>query len=466
MITATLTSLFAFILAIGILVTIHEFGHFWVARKSGVKVLRFSVGFGKPLWKYVAKDQTEYVIAAIPLGGYVKMLDEREGHVPDEQVHQAFNRQNVWKRIAIVAAGPIANFILAIIISTIVFLIGMPSERPYLAAPDADTPAAKANVPEGAMILAINELDVSSWSKARLRFLDAYLQTPERVELKLQTEEGGIEFINLDLREYKLLKEVGDPLGMVGLMPYRPKMDVIIAETLPESAAEKAGLQANDLVLQVNGQAVMNANDFVKQIKNHANKPMTLLIQRSNAADDPDAVTKDMEVVVNIGERSVDGQMVGSLGAKIASPYTKEMREKFIFLDQQPFFSAIANGVQQTWQFSILTLKAIGKMLVGEASLKNISGPVTIADLAGKTLAADFIFYLSFLAMISVSLGVLNLLPIPMLDGGHLLYYIIELFTGKPVSENVEAIGFRIGLALVASMMMLALYNDITRLIN
>lgn len=466
MITSTLTSIFAFILAIGILVTIHEFGHFWVARKSGVKVLRFSVGFGKPLWKYVAKDQTEYVVAAIPLGGYVKMLDEREGEVPEALRHQAFNRQHVLKRIAIVAAGPIANFLLAIIISSIVFLIGMPSERPYLAAPETGTPAAKANIPGGSMILAINEQSVPSWSKARLHFLDVYFKTPEHIELKLQTEEGGVEYITLDLSQYKLLKEEGDPLGMVGLSPLRPKLDVMIAESLPDSAAEKAGLRSGDVVLQVNGDAVLNGYHFIDTIKQYANQSITLLIRRPNTSGDPDARTTEQEIVVNIGERMVDGAVVGSLGAKISSPYTEEVREKFMFLDQQPFFAALMGGVQQTWQFTVLTLKAIGKMLIGEASLKNISGPVTIADLAGKTLAADFIFYLSFLAMISVSLGVLNLLPIPMLDGGHLLYYSIELFTGKPVSENVEAIGFRIGLALVVSMMMLALYNDITRLIH
>ncbi|MGV6810526.1 MAG: RIP metalloprotease RseP [bacterium] len=455
-----LTSVFAFILAIGVLVTIHEFGHFWVARKLGVKVLRFSVGFGHPLWRYVAKDQTEYVLAAIPLGGYVKMLDEREGDVPPDQLDQAFNRQGVWKRIAIVAAGPLANFLLAILISMIVFLIGLPAERPYLAEPVQETPAALAGIQAGDKLLAINDQAVKSWSQARLTFLENYLANNQQIRLTIETEQGQREEKVLDVSQYTLLKEEGDHLAVVGLQALRPPATVRISQILPDSAAATSQLQVNDTVLAFDGQPVRNAYELINAIKAKPNESATLTIQRET-----DAGVQQLEQTLVIGAKQVNNETVGSLGAGISSSYSDEVREKFLFLDQQAPWEAFMNGVQKTWQLSVLTLKAMGKMLIGEASLKNISGPLTIADLAGKTLTADIIYYLNFLAIISVSLGVLNLLPIPMLDGGHLLYYSIELLTGKPVSEDVQALGFRIGLTLVAGMMLLALYNDITRLL-
>jgi regulator of sigma E protease len=459
--TMTLTSLFAFILAIGILVTIHEFGHFWVARKAGVKVLRFSVGFGKPLWKRTAKDGVEYVLAAIPLGGYVKMLDEREGEVSDDELNQAFNRQSVWKRIAIVAAGPIANLLLAILITTVVFLIGIPAERPYLAEPIAKTPAALAGVEEGDQILAINDIQVDSWDQARMTFLDEYLKNDKHVFLSLKSQAGGQRGVTLDLGGQVLLKEDGDFLDKTGLSALRPPSSVSVAEVLPGSAAEQAGFQSGDHFLEVNGEPVKNVYVLIDEIKKNMNQSVRFMVVRDNQG-----LNETIELVAVIGQRMHEGEAVGSLGAKLQSKYTPEVREQFVFLDRSPFIEALLKGVEGTWQMAVVTLKAIGKMLVGEASLKNISGPLTIADLAGKTLAADVVFYLKFLAIISVSIGILNLLPIPMLDGGHLLYYSIELVTGKPVPEKVEAIGFQIGIMLVACMMMLAIYNDITRLIN
>lgn len=459
-IVSLLTSVFAFILAIGVLVTIHEFGHFWVARKLGVRVLRFSVGFGHPLWRYVAKDQTEYVLAAIPLGGYVKMLDEREGDVPLDQLDQAFNRQSVWKRIAIVAAGPIANFILAIFISMVVFLIGIPAERPYLAEPAKATPAAIAGIQAGDKLVEINGQAIKSWSQARLTFLEAYLANNQQVRLMVETEQGQREEKRLDVSQYVLLKEEGDHLAVVGLQALRPSATIRISQIFPDSAAEKAQLQAGDIVLALNNEPMRNAYDFVSAIKAKPNESVTLSLQRET-----DAGSQQVEQTLVIGQKQLDDKTVGSLGAGISSSYSDEVREKFLFLNQQAPWDAFISGVQNTWQLSVLTLKAMGKMLIGEVSLKNISGPLTIADLAGKTLTADIIYYLNFLAIISVSLGVLNLLPIPILDGGHLLYYSIELLTGKPVSEDIQAIGFRIGMTLVAGMMLLALYNDITRLL-
>lgn len=459
--TMTLTSLFAFILAIGILVTIHEFGHFWVARKAGVKVLRFSVGFGKPLWKRTAKDGVEYVLAAIPLGGYVKMLDEREGDVADNELDQAFNRQSVWKRIAIVAAGPIANLLLAIVITTIVFLIGLPAERPYLAEPVDNTPAALAGVQEGDQILAINDVDVDSWDQARMTFLDEYLKNENRVFLSLKSAEGELRSVTLDLAGQVLLKEEGDFLDKTGLSALIPPSKVTVAEVMPNSAAEKAGFQVGDRFLKVNDEPVRNVYALIDEIKQNTNQSVSFVIARDHQGQ-----VEEIEIPTVIGQRMHEGKAVGSLGAKLQSEYTQEIREKFVFLDRSSLGEALLKGVEGTWQMAVVTLKAIGKMLMGEASLKNISGPLTIADLAGKTLAADVVFYLKFLAIISVSIGILNLLPIPMLDGGHLLYYSIELVTGKPVPEKVEAIGFQIGIMLVACMMMLAIYNDITRLIN
>lgn len=460
-----LVSILAFILAIGILVAIHEFGHYWVAKKVGVKVLRFSIGFGKPLWKRVAgEDQTEYVIAAIPLGGYVKMLDEREGEVSGHEVHRAFNRQSVWKRIAVVAAGPLANFLLAIILYTLVFVIGTKAVHPLVGNIKEDTPAAIAGMPANSKIVAINDSDVYSWDETRMSFLNAYLENKQRVDVSVETQDVGRQTLSLDLSSTPLLKEENDFMEKAGIEVWEPKQTVKLTQILPDSAALAAGLKPEDVVLQVDDMVVDSASRFVNYIRDHGSQEITIQLERGG-----DTLT----IPVMLQEKRDKGKQVGSLGAglhaKVADDISSEDRAKLeqqIFLYQRGLGESFVLGLKKTWQMSVVTLKVMGRLVIGEASLKNISGPVTIAEFAGKTVLLGLTVYLSFLAIISVSLGVLNLLPIPMLDGGHLLYYIIELFRGKPVSEQVEAVGFRIGIALVGSIMILALYNDLVRLMN
>ncbi len=460
-----LVSIPAFILAIAILVTIHEFGHYWVARKMGVKVLRFSIGFGKPLWSKVAgADKTEYVIAAIPLGGYVKMLDEREGRVEEYEKHRAFNQKSVWKRIAIVVAGPLANFLLAIVLYSIVFVLGTNAMQPLIGEISPNSPAAIASIPSDGKVIAINNEPVVSWDETRMDFLDAYLKNSQKVVLKIESEQYGVQDYALNLSSLALLKTSSDFLEKVGIFAWRPRQSISINEVLPNSAAFSAGLQKNDVLLRVDNQEIHYSRKFIEYIQQHANTSINLIVKRQK---------KEVSLKVHLSEKVLKGKVVGSLGAGLKAQLANDLSasekaklDKAYFLYQHNPLDSFVLGIEKTWQMSVLTLKMMGRLIIGEASLKNISGPVTIAEFAGKTALLGLSVYLGFLAIISVSLGVLNLLPIPMLDGGHLLYYIIELLSGKPVPESVQEIGFRVGIALVGTMMLLALYNDIVRLIN
>ncbi len=459
-----LISIVAFIVAIGLLVAIHEFGHFWVARKLGVKVLRFSIGFGKPLFmRKSKKDNIEYAVSAIPLGGYVKMLDEREGKVAKDEKHLAFNNQPVWKRIAIVVAGPLSNFLLAIILYSLVALIGIHAMKPYVGEISENSPAAIAGMTSGGQITRINNIKIDSWTAARMTFLTSYLENNKQLEISV-LKDNEEKTYTLDLSKTPILKDTEDFLEQAGIDSWRPKQTVSIYNVLPNSPAESAGLKKGDILLQVDQQPINDSKAFVDYVRSHALQKITLKIERDGSM---------LDLVINLAEKIEKGKKYGSLGAalspEVADDLSADDQEKLdhaVFLQKVGVAKAFATGLKKTWQMSVVTLKVMGRLIIGEASLKNISGPVTIAEFAGKTAMVGIAAYLSFLAIISVSLGVLNLLPIPMLDGGHLLYYIIELLTGKPVPERIEALGFRIGIALVGSMTVLAIYNDITRLMT
>lgn len=456
-ITNLLIILPAFLVTIGILVAIHEFGHFWVARKLGVKVLRFSIGFGKPLWKRLGKDQTEYVIAALPFGGYVKMLDEREGAVDPAEKHLAFNNQSVWKRMAIVLAGPLANFILAIFIYFMIFsVVGNPAMKPFVeAAPD--TPAAMAGVRAGDRITAVNQIPVESWEEARMTLLEEYLKSP-LLALGVETPDGNPATRSLDLSGQSLLKEEGDFLKKSGLEFWAPSKDVYLGQTLPNSPAAKAGVKLGDVVEAVNGKKPESAQAFVSMIQSHPDEPLELKVRR-----DEGVVLLTMTPARKVLD---DKREVGQIGAGVGDAPTLEALKQLEFIQHFGPIDAVVRGFSKTWQMSLVTLKLMGRMLTGDVSIKNISGPVTIAKFSGETAQAGLPYYLGFLAIVSISLGVLNLLPIPMLDGGHLLYYLIELVKGSPVSEKFEEFGLRFGMAIVACVMVLALYNDFMRLWN
>ena len=450
-----LTSLVAFFVAIAILVAIHEFGHYWVAKKLGVKVLRFSIGFGRPLWKKVSgPDQTEYVVAAIPLGGYVKMLDEREGDVPDDELDRAFNRQPVGTRIAVVAAGPLANFLFAIVAYALMYAVGVNGIKPVIGEVVPDSVAAQSELLPGATIVAVNGKETPSWESATLSLINNALDTG-MVEVTQRTSAGNVEKRYLDLGDAGNLLSEGDVLTNIGLKPWRPRIDAVFGKLIETGPASHAGLQPGDRVLRVNGEAIDSWEQLVLQIREHPGKALSLEVLR-NGTDlryklVPDSVEDNGVTIGRIGAMpEIDQQQMDAMRVTV----------------RYGMFEAVAKGAQRTWDMSVLTLRVMWKMLTGQASLKNISGPLTIAEYAGVSALIGGAAFLSFLGIVSVSLGVLNLLPVPVLDGGHLLFYFIELLKGGPVSETTEAVGQRIGLALLGSLMFLAFYNDISRLLS
>ena len=440
-----------FLVAIGILVVIHEFGHYLAARWAGVKVLRFSVGFGKPLFsRRFGRDQTEWTLSALPFGGYVKMLDEREGAVSEADLPRAFNRATVWRRIGIVAAGPAANFLLAIAFYWVLLMQGLPALKPIIGEPPADTPAARAGLVAGDEIVRVNGIETPTFTDLRLTLLRAGVAgDPLRFDLG---DGRQIRIAPVPLDTDNLEQDTLRPLGIVR---FDPDMAPVVGKILPEGAAARDGLREGDRLVSVNGQPVVRWQDWVEVVRAHAARPMQLEILRDGRTL-PLSITPD----------SVDeaGQRVGKIGAgprideSVLAPLMTEVR--YGPLD------ALWRGAAKTWDMSVFTLEMMGRMVLGQVSWKNLSGPLTIADYAGQSATLGWISFVSFLALVSVSLGVLNLLPIPLLDGGHLMYYVAEVLTGRPVSERIMETGARIGMMLLLLLMSFALFNDVQRLIS
>lgn len=451
---SVLMTLAAFIVALSILIVVHEYGHYWVARRCDVKVLCFSVGFGRAVWsRTFGADRTELRIAMVPLGGYVKMLDEREGDVAASELHRAFNRKTVWQRYAIVAAGPAANFLAAIILYWALFVHGVPGLIPVLGDPVAGSPAAHAGFKAGDTVIDIEGSRVPSWQDFRWHLLQRALEKkPVRIEVKTADQTVAFRRLEFDALEAKDLE--GDLLAALGFSRFRVPLQPVIGEVVSGGAASKAGLQSGDLVLSVDGVAVATWEDLVTKVRAGAGQALQFRVRRG-AVDLP-------SMTVTPDRVSANGVTFGRIGA--GPRMDQKVMERISTVVSYGPLESVQKALQKTWDTSLFSLRMMGKMIMGEVSLRNLSGPITIADYAGQSAQGGWISYLSFLALISISLGVLNLLPVPLLDGGHLMYYSVEIFTGKPVSEKIMMIGQHIGMTVLFALMVFALYNDIHRL--
>lgn len=448
-----LQTIFFMLVALGILVTFHEFGHFWVARRCGIKVLRFSVGFGTPLVRWHDRLGTEFVIAALPLGGYVKMVDEREGNVSVEDKPYAFTQKSVWQRMAVVIAGPMANFVLAVLVYWLIYSLGVTGMAPVIDSVVPGSVAERAGLQRGQEIVAVDGKPTPTWQALNEQLVGRIGET------------GAISFTvkprdNIQTYEYQgqletwlMEADQPDPIGGLGLTLYTPPIFPIAGDIIPGDPADQAGLVAGDRVLKADGIVMEDWISWVDYVRARPSVSIELSVQRDDEVFTTSLVPRQVE--------DEDGNPIGQVGMAVKMP---EWPEEMVRKTNYSLFGALGRGVEQTWNMSVLILDSVKKMLTGLISSKHLSGPITIAKVAGASAEYGFTAYLGFLAFLSVSLGVLNLLPIPVLDGGHLVYYMIEAIKGKPVSEKIQMIGFRIGMFLVIGLMLLALYNDLMRL--
>lgn len=439
----------SFAVTLGILVAFHEFGHFWVARRCGVKVLTYSIGFGRPIWSRVAKDGTCYQVGLIPLGGYVRMLDERIDDVPEEEKHLSFNAQSVYQRFAIVAAGPIANFILAVAVLWLMFAIGVPTVKPVVGDVQPGSIAAEADLKPGSEIIEVAGIQAYDWQQVQLGLMssigDSY------VDVTLETPTGEQQTRRLDISDWQFDPETQSTFGSLGIEVYRPTVYTELAEVMDDSPAAQAGLQANDKILQANGESLESWQQLTDKIRERAGQTLELTISRQGQTE---------QISVRVGEREGAEGVIGYLGVV---PKTEPLPEGYVFNHQYGIVGGLIQGAEQTWDLMVISVQMIGKLLTGDVSVKNLAGPLSIAEGAGVSAGNGFVYFLSFLALLSVNLGIINLLPLPVLDGGHLAFFAVEWARGKPLSEKVQDVCYRIGAALVFALMFVAISNDIIR---
>lgn len=449
-----LHTLISFIVAISILVAFHEFGHFYVARRLGVKVLRFSIGFGKPLFVRRGEvDQTEYMIAAIPLGGYVKMLDEREGEVAEHELHRAFNRQKLWKRFAIVFAGPAFNFIFAVVAYVMFYVIGVSSYQPLVGDVMPGSIAEQSGIRSGMQIAMVNGKQSPIWDVVMQEMLDSVMNN-EPVEIALKSADQ--QSISVSLPALKADGEIkaAELFKQLGFFPWRPEIKSIAGEVMKDSPADIAGLKKHDRIISIDGQPVSKFEEMVSYVSARPGQLLTFAIER-NAE----------QLQLQIAPKAVEheGKTRGQIGVYyLPAEYPEEMKVVYRF----GLVDSLQRSLQRTWNNSLMTLRMMGMIVTGELSIRNLSGPINIAVYAGYSAKAGLSRFLELLAAISLSLGVLNLLPVPLLDGGHLMFYLVEMLKGRPVSEEVEAVAQRIGILILFTLICLVFYNDIMRLIG
>ena len=455
-----LMAILGFLIAIGLLVAVHEYGHFWVARRLGFKVLRFSIGFGRPLlrWHGRDRDRTEYWLSAVPLGGYVKMLDGREAPIPPEDEGRAFNQRPIPARIAVLLAGAGFNFLFAVVAFALMFMVGVPGTQAIIGSVDETSPAEAAGVREQDRIVAVGDRRVTTWEGALLAMLDDMLGEGA-VRLTLDSREGGAEReVRLDVAgQERALSEPGALLPGLGLRAWMPPIPPVLDEIVPGAAAEAAGLQPGDELLRVNGEAIRGWGEWVDWVRAHPDERVALEFQR-------DGQTRETELA--IGSVIEDGRVVGRIGAGVSVDHARALAEEVRSMQRYGPLVSLQQGATRTWEMTGLTLRMLGRMVTGDVSVKNISGPINIAQYAGFSLTAGLSTFLNFLAIVSISLGIINLLPIPMLDGGQIVYQLIEWGKGSPLSERTLLICQQTGLVMLAMLMGFAFYQDIMRLLG
>ncbi|MGL6263471.1 sigma E protease regulator RseP [Aeromonas jandaei] len=441
----------AFVVALGLLVAVHEFGHFWVARRCGVKVERFSIGFGKAIWRRLGKDGTEYVLALIPLGGYVKMLDGRVDELKPGDEQYAFNHKSVWARMAIVAAGPMANFVFALFALWLMFMIGVPAVKPVIGEVRPASIVAEAGILPGMEIIGVGDEQTGDWESVTYALLSHL--GDQSVTLKVKAPQTSYATDkNLSLDNWKFDPDRESPIGSLGIVPLGGKVLPVVSAVVAKSASEKAGLQVGDRIKRVGEQEITEWAQFVELVQHAPGAPLQVVVERNN---------RDLDVTLTPDTRKVQGKLVGFVGL---SPQLVPLPDEYRILLQYGPLQALWQGAQKTWSLITLTFDMIGKLVAGIVSLDNLSGPISIAKGAGSSADYGLVYFLSFLALISVNLGIINLFPLPVLDGGHLVYFLIEAVTGKPVSERIQEVGFRIGAAILMLLMGIALFNDFARL--
>lgn len=441
----------AFIVALGLLVAVHEFGHFWVARRCGVKVERFSIGFGKAIWRRLGKDGTEYVLALIPLGGYVKMLDGRVDELKPGEEAQAFNHKSVWARMAIVAAGPMANFVFALFAFWLMFMIGVPSVKPVVGEVRPASIVAEAGILPGMEIVGVGGEETGDWESVTYALISHLGDDSVQLKLKAANTSYAVDK-TLQLAGWKFDPDKESPIGSLGIVPLGGKVLPVVEAVVPSSASEKAGLQIGDRIKGVDGDAITEWTQFVERVQQSPAQPLQVTVERGGS---------EMILILTPDGKKVKGQLVGFVGL---SPQLVPLPDEYRTLLQYGPLQALWHGVQKTWSLITLTFDMIGKLIGGIVSLDNLSGPISIAKGAGSSADYGLVYFLGFLALISVNLGIINLFPLPVLDGGHLVYFLIEAITGKPVSEKIQEVGFRIGAAILMLLMGIALFNDFARL--
>ncbi|CAH1563447.1 sigma E protease regulator RseP [Vibrio rotiferianus] len=451
--TGILWNLVSFIVALGILVAVHEFGHFWVARRCGVKVEKFSIGFGKSIWSKVGKDGTEYSISMIPLGGYVKMVDSRIDNIPEHEKHLAFDQKPLWKRTSIVAAGPIFNFLFAIVAYWLVFLIGVPAVKPVIGEVTPNSIVAQAGIESGMELKSISGIKTPDWESVNMGLISHIGDDSVTMTLSSANEVGSEVTRTLDIRDWNFDPETQSTMQSLGFKPYTPEIFTELAQVSEGGAAEKAGLQADDKIIAINGNKISKWEEVVEAIRSHPETPMELTVLRQG---------EEQSFTLTPGSRELaNKQLVGFAGI---APKVAEWPESYRFELQFGVFESIGKAIDKTGQVIGLTISMLKKLIVGDVGLNNLSGPISIAKGAGATADYGLVYFLGFLALISVNLGIINLVPLPMLDGGHLLFFAIEAVIRRPVPEKVQEMGYKIGGAIIFSLMALALFNDFTRL--